>query len=65
MLQMLQETTKNIFKWEKLVTKKVTRVICIFEVGVSAPFEKRKRTVFWSPGTVPWNGSKEADSKSE
>ena len=23
------------------------------EMGVSAPFEKRKRTVFWNPGTVP------------
>ena len=39
--------------------------INVVEVGVSAPFEKRKRTVFGNPGTVPWNGSKGADSRSE
>ena len=35
------------------------------EMGVSAPFEKRKQTAFWNPGTVPWNGSKGADSRSK
>ena len=29
------------------------RGISPLEVGISAPFEKRKQTVFWNPGTVP------------